>query len=329
MSRAACALLLVPALLCLACGDGARRYEARGVVREVRPEWKQVVIAHEDIEGLMPAMTMNFDVEDPALLARLERGQAIAFSVEADAQGYRVVEARVLGEGEGGAGPSLGALLPPREPAPEFELSNQFGDTVSLASLRGRVLVIDFIYTRCPGPCPLQTARFVELQRALPEALRDTTHFVSISLDPGYDTPERLRAYAEQRGADLAHWDFLTGPPQQVGDVVRRFGIGSLRRPDGEIDHLVATFLVDREGRIAERFVGLDHDTDELLGELERLASSKEAGDGPPTRSGLSDSVQRAGKATSGRLPIHRLAQPSGGPEAPARARSEREARPG
>lgn len=273
MSRAAPALLLLPALLALACGDGARRYEARGVVREVRPEWKQVVIAHEEIEGLMPAMTMNFDVEDPELLARLERGQAIAFSVEADENGYRVVAARVLGQGEGGDAPELAALLAPREPAPDFALSNQFGDAVSLASLRGRVLLVDFVYTRCPGPCPLQTARLVELQRQLPEALREATRFVSISLDPGFDTPERLRAYAEERGADLAHWDFLTGPPEEVGDVVRRFGIGSLRRADGRIDHLVATFLVDREGRIAERYVGLEHDAGTLLRGLERLAS--------------------------------------------------------
>ena len=271
MSRAARALLLL--LLLPACGDGVRRHEARGVVREVRPEWKQVVIAHEDIPGLMPAMTMNFDVEDAALLARLERGQAIAFTVEADERGYRVVEARVLGQGEAGEGAELAGLLPLREPAPDFSLTNQAGATVSLESLRGTVLLVDFIYTSCPGPCPVLTARHVALQRELPPTLRERTRFVSISLDPATDTPEALRAYAEARGADLARWDFLTGPSETVAEVVHRFGIGTLRQPDGEIDHLVATFLVDPQGRIAERYLGLDHDRAALLRDLERIAS--------------------------------------------------------
>lgn len=269
---AALLLLLLPPPLLSACGDGARHHVARGVVREVRPEWHQVVIAHEDIEGLMPAMTMNFDVPDPALLATLEKGQSISFTVEADSNGYRVVGAELLGQGDAGAGAGLAALALERTPAPDFVLTNQAGEQVSLALLRGKVLLVDFVYTRCPGPCPVQTARHVELQRGLSPELRESTRFVSVSLDPLNDTPEAMRRYAEARGADLSHWDFLTGPEQELADVVRRFGVGSLRKPNGEIEHMTVTFLVDREGRIAERYVGLDHEAEAMRRDLERLS---------------------------------------------------------
>jgi protein SCO1/2 len=97
--------------------------------------------------------------------------------------------------------------------------------------------------------------------------------FISISIDPVNDTPEAMKAYAEARGADLTRWSFLTGELARVADVVKRFGVGTVRQPDGNIDHLVATFIVDREGRIAERFVGLDHGADELIGALEKVAA--------------------------------------------------------
>ncbi len=273
MSQRAIGLALVllasPGLL-VGCSN---EHEARGVVREVRPEWKQVVIAHEDIPGLMPAMTMNFDVEDPELLATLEKGQEIAFAVEFTGRAYVVTRAEVLGEAGPGGSPELAGLLPERRPAPDFRLTDQSGAEVSLESLRGTTLLVDFVYTSCPGPCPVQTARQVELQRSLPSALLERTRFVSISLDPERDTPEALRAYAEARGADLGHWSFLTGPPAAVADVVKAFGVGSLRKPDGEIEHLMATFLIDPEGRIAERYVGLDQDTETMRRDLERVSA--------------------------------------------------------
>jgi protein SCO1/2 len=267
---AALALLLTCALLPAGCsGD---RHTGRGVVRDVQRGNAQVVIEHGDIEGLMPAMTMNFEVPDPALLASLQRGQVIDFTVHFTGKSYRVVEATVVGEdtGVGGAFPDVVA---PRDPAPEFSLTDQAGQPVSLASLRGKTLLLDFVYTSCPGPCPILTSRHARLQRELPEALREKVWFVSISLDPAVDTPEALHAYAQARGADLARWSFLTGEPAAVAEVVKAYGVGSLRQPDGEIDHLVVTFLIDREGRIAERYTGLEHETADLLRDLERIAA--------------------------------------------------------
>jgi protein SCO1/2 len=265
--------LLLAALL--ACGDrgGASRHEATGVVREVQLETGQVLIEHGDIEGLMPAMTMNFDVPDRALLESLRAGQAIHFSVEFDGRSYRVVEAHVQGEaGVAGGGATLAGLAAVRDPAPDFALVDQNGATLSLADLRGKLVVLDFVYTSCPGPCPILTSAHVTLQRMLPPALRERTRFVSISLDPVRDTPMALRAYGLARGADLTGWHFLTGEADAVAQVVKAYGVGTIRRPDGEIDHLVATFLIDGEGNIAQRYLGLEHEPEALLRGLEALA---------------------------------------------------------
>jgi protein SCO1/2 len=158
-------------------------------------------------------------------------------------------------------------------PVPDFALVDQDGRPASLAALRGRFLLVDFVYTNCPGPCPILTGVHVEVQRRLPPALRPSLHFVSISLDPERDSPARLRAYASARGADLTSWSFLTGPRERVDAVLRAFGVGSSPGQDGEIDHLVVTFLVDPEGRVARRWVGVDHEADEILADLERMAA--------------------------------------------------------
>ena len=268
MRRAALALLL---LALAACSD-AKRYEARGIVYDVNREFQQILIEHEDIPGLMPAMTMNFDVADPALIERLETGDRIEFELEFTGNSYRVLSARKVGTGESGE-TRLDALARVRSAAPDFELVDQAGETVSLQGLRGRTLLVDFIYTQCPGPCPALTSQHVILQAKLSPALREKVWFVSISIDPANDTPEAMGAYAEARGADLSRWSFLTGEPAEVAGVVKRFGVGTLRQPDGDIDHLVATFVIDPQGRIADRFIGLEHGTKEVLAALEKVAS--------------------------------------------------------
>jgi protein SCO1/2 len=273
-SKLGCAWLAILLLgLVSACGDGAQRYPARGVVRDVLLADHQVVIEHEEIAGLMPAMTMSFDVPDHDLLERLSAGQAIEFTVEVSGEKYRVVEATVQGEaGSAGASGAFSELAEERDPAPDFALTDQNGATVSLADLRGKLVLLDFIFTSCPGPCPILTSAHVTLQRSLPPELRARTRFVSISLDPVRDTPMELRSYAQKRGADLTGWSFLTGDPEAVARVVQAYGVGTLRSPDGQLEHLVATFLIDPEGRIAERFIGLEHEPEELLRALESLS---------------------------------------------------------
>jgi len=271
-------LLLIPLVGCRSEEGGPGRYAARGVVEDVDVESGQVLIDHEDVEGLMPAMTMNFIVPDKSLLETIEAGQIIEFEIEFTGRSYDVVAAEVVGEApvEEGWLRLRGGLVR-SSVAPAFELVDQSGRVVSLESLGDRVLLVDFIYTSCPGPCPVQTSNQVALQRSLPEAIREAVHFVSISLDPEVDRPEVLERYALARGADLSTWSFLTGPRDSVAQVARSWGVGSLRKEDGTIDHTLLTFLV-HQGRVLERYTPRDAGDEKILAGIVDLVQQRAAG---------------------------------------------------
>jgi protein SCO1/2 len=271
--------LLLLLWLALACG-GPKLYDADGTVTEVRPDLRQVVIDHEDIPGLMPAMTMNFDV-DPEIVAGLAPGDAVRFRLTREGEIYKIVtiakvgEAGTAGTSSGGGGGELGlsGVVPAAEEAPPFELVDQDGAHRSLASLRGKVVLLDFIYANCPGPCPILTGTHVRVQRTLPEDVRPSVWFASVTLDPDRDTPQALKHYAKSRGADVATWSFLGGPKPEVEDGLARYGVGKTPATHGgEIQHVVVTFLIDKQGRIAQRYFGLDHHADDLVKDVAELA---------------------------------------------------------
>lgn len=252
-----------------------RQFEVKGVVEDVDVASKQLIVDHEDIPGLMPGMSMNFDVADPALLEKLEPGQKISFTLELRDRSFRVTGAKVLEAAPAGAAGSgaIARAADVGEAAPGFTLVDQHGASVSLASLRGKALLVDFVYTNCPGPCPILTGIHAETYRALDPALVSKVHFVSISLDPARDTPQAMAAYAKARGAEAAGWSFLTGEPAQVEAVLRSYAVGSRPGPDGTLEHLVVTYLVDAEGRIARRYLGTEHTAQMLADALDDLAS--------------------------------------------------------
>ncbi len=267
-------------ILCVGCErdqTGIGRHPAHGIVEDVDRENAQVLIEHDDIAGLMPAMTMNFAVPDAAVLGQLERGQVIDFEVDFTGRSYEIVAVEVVGEGAYEQGwRRLGDGLVRSSPVPGFELIDQAGRPVVFAELRERVLLVDFIYTRCPGPCPVQTSRQVALQRRIPEALRPRVRFLSLSLDPEYDQPAELARYAKERGAELSNWSFLTGPSETLAKLARAYGVGSLRRADGTIDHTLITFLV-HDGRLLEHYLPKPGEEDRLLADLEALAAEPAA----------------------------------------------------
>jgi protein SCO1/2 len=272
------------AFAALACerGDGGPgRYSAHGIVEDVDLENGQVLIDHEDVDGLMPAMTMNFAVPDQDLLAKLAPGQVVDFEIHFTGRSYDVVGATVVGEAAAEAGWfRLREGLVRTSPAPPFDLIDQAGRAVSLESLGGRVLIVDFIYTSCPGPCPVQTSIQVELQRRIPEDLRGEIQFISISLDPEVDRPEVLERYGTARGVDFSNWSFLTGPTEQVAEVVLRWGVGSVRKEDGSIDHTLIRFLV-QNGRVIERYWTSDGRDEAILADLTALANARQANSMP------------------------------------------------
>jgi protein SCO1/2 len=266
-------VLLVVAPLWIACSS-AKNYAAHGVVITLLPEDDQLVVAHDDIPGFMPAMTMNFYVADPKLFKNLEPGAEIDFVLEVNGSRYKITQIKVTGQVSLGEEWSLlGRTLVRSDPAPPFSLVDEEGNALRMSDLSGKNILLDFIFTRCTGPCPILTSTHVSVQSELSERAQKQTHFVSITLDPKNDSPEVLDTYARERGADLANWSFLTGSPESIDAVVSAYGVASSPGEDGQMEHLVVTFLIDSNGRIVKRYMGQGPPSKEVTADLESLAS--------------------------------------------------------
>jgi protein SCO1 len=161
--------------------------------------------------------------------------------------------------------------LPVVGPAPSFALTAATGEPLALADLRGKVLALTFIFTTCTDSCPLLTAKMAEIQRRLGPDFGPRIHFVSITVDPQTDTPERLRRYAEQFGANVAGWSFLTGTKAEIDDVVRGYGAYAKKTERGDVEHLFLTSLIDAKGLLRVQYLGWRFDAGEMLADLQTL----------------------------------------------------------
>jgi protein SCO1/2 len=170
------------------------------------------------------------------------------------------------------AGPALAANdtgpLPEIGPAAAFALMSQDGNPVTLIGLRGKVVAVNFFYTACPDICPLLTQKLVEVQDALGEDFGKNIAFVSITVDPEHDTPEVLKDYAAAWEAKTAGWSFLSGPPEAVRDVVRRYGGYVAKTAEGAIDHTLLTSIIDPRGVLRVQYLGMRFDPAEFRRDL-------------------------------------------------------------
>ena len=161
--------------------------------------------------------------------------------------------------------------LPQIGPAPEFTLTTQDGQQLSLTELRGKVVAVTFIYASCTDTCPLLTAKMAGLQAALGADFGPKVFFLSITVDPERDTPAVLQRYAQAHGVNFAGWAFLTGTPAKIRQVARQYGIYYKKTARGDVDHTFLTSLVDQSGTLRVQYLGVRFDPDELLRDLQTL----------------------------------------------------------
>ncbi|MDB5350702.1 MAG: uncharacterized protein JWN86_1949 [Planctomycetota bacterium] len=135
-------------------------------------------------------------------------------------------------------------------PAPEVKLIDAEGEPFDLSKLRGKAVLVSFVYTTCNGSCPLTSAAMAQCRDALEkDGLWGTkVEFVSISLDPAHDTSEVLKMYAKIYDARPESWHFLTGPTDRVDRVVASWGMWARKNAMGVLDHPSRVFLVDPNG---------------------------------------------------------------------------------
>jgi protein SCO1/2 len=155
--------------------------------------------------------------------------------------------------------------------APDVTLSDQDGRRFALKELRGKAVLVAFIYTSCHHVCPLTFESVGAVQkRAVSEGVRDVSS-VFITVDPEIDTPEVLRAYASRRGVDFATTVFLTGSEAELRAAWDGFGIKVKRLGRGLVDHPPLTFLVDARGVVRYRYVGAVLDSDTVVADLRNV----------------------------------------------------------
>jgi protein SCO1/2 len=264
-------------------------YQVKGVIKEVLAEKKKVKIAHEEIPNYMEAMTMMLDVKEAKELDGLQAGDSVSFRMLVTDDDGWIDQIKKL---EGPRTP-----LPP-EPAtfrrvPEVEplavgdkltdytFTNALGRVMRLSDFQGRALAFTFIFTRCPFPtfCPRLSSNFsdaVAQLKALPDGLTNW-HFLSITIDPEFDTPERLKAYAERYKADPNHWDHVTGTLTDITAIGEQFGLQFWRaNPNEPINHNVRTVVVDATGRVQWITPETDWKSDTMVEQMVRAAQAKQ-----------------------------------------------------
>ncbi|MAG35576.1 MAG: hypothetical protein CL878_04935 [Dehalococcoidia bacterium] len=156
-------------------------------------------------------------------------------------------------------------------PAPSFRLTDRSGGPLSLRDLRGRTVVLSFIYTHCPDACPLLAANYVQIQREFATALdQDNLALVFVTVDPERDSPQRLEQYTQAMGG---RWFFLTGSMAEVAEVWRGYELHrEVRERTKElvVFHSYKTFLIDKEGMVRIKHTGVWYPRD-IIPDVRRL----------------------------------------------------------
>jgi protein SCO1 len=155
---------------------------------------------------------------------------------------------------------------------PDIKLVDQYGQSVSLASLKGKPVLFDFFYTTCPGPCLMLTARMRSVAQQLGASLGSSVSFVSVTVDPERDSPPQLLAYAKEQRANQKGWLFLTGTAAQIDQVMARFKLVRQRESDGSVDHVLEFFLVGPDGHLLYQYLASEVHSERIASDIERAA---------------------------------------------------------
>ena len=239
----------------------AKTYSVDGIVVAVDAAARTMLVSHRPIANYMPAMLMPFRADNAAELAPLRPGARVAFDLVVT-KGQSVAR-HIKPTGA----PDVAVAAPPEKVAlgstlPEFQLTDQHGRLIRSTDLNGKVVVVDFIYTRCPLPdvCPRLSANFAFLQRQFREQAGDSLLLLSVTVDPEFDTPAVLASYA-RRWAAGSGWHFVTGDVTKLAA-----SLGEIYWADeGSIGHNSTTSILGRDGRLAAQVEGSNYRPDQLV----------------------------------------------------------------
>jgi protein SCO1 len=256
-------------------------FSVTGLVQELKPDGRTIVIQHQAVTNYMEAMTMPFRAREPHELAGLEAGDEISFRLLVTEDESWIDQVTKTGR----SFPLTNATtVPASNTAPanadssllDFKFTNELGQPVSFNDFKGQAVAFTFFFTRCPIPeyCPRLMKNFDEVSQKL-KAMTNAPanwHLLAISFDTAFDTPDVLRAYARQYHYDTNHWSFLTGPPDKIAELAEASGV-HYEAVGGSFNHGFRTLVVDATGRLQMNFPIGGNLSDLLVGEILKAAA--------------------------------------------------------
>lgn len=265
-----------------------KRYPLKGKVVSVEKTDRTATIAHQEVPGYMPAMTMAFKIKNDADLEMLKPGDEItATLVVDDLASWLEITAIV----EGGSQLTPTSVVPgepkPGDEIPDFGLVNQDGKRIHLSQYKGKALALTFVYTRCPQPdqCTLMSNNFASIDRELAKTpeVYDRVHLLTISFDPDYDTPKVMRSYGaghtgRYSDESFQHWEFLTGSKDEVKGIAQFFGLRyyvDTESGDEQVIHSLRTAVIGPDGKLVKLYRGNEWKPEEIVADLKTLAAGK------------------------------------------------------
>jgi len=262
--------------------SNAKRYEFKGKVLTVEKDKHLVTVSHEEVKGLMDAMTMPFMVRDEWVFDQAATGDQITATLvveetESWLENVVIVKSNAEPGMKGSPGPVEANT---GDAVPDFALINQNNKPIRTGQYKGKALVLTFIYTRCPIPeyCTLMSNNFSQIDQELQKqpAIYDKTQLLSISIDPDYDTPAVLRSYgASHTGRfgdeNFSHWAFATGTKDQVKEVAQFFGLQYFPDKD-QIVHSLRTAIIAPDGKVYKVYRDNKWKPEEVLKDIETVS---------------------------------------------------------
>lgn len=255
----------------------AKRYDIKGKVVRADLTGRRVTLAHDAIPNYMDAMTMEFSVKEKWAIEQMAANDTVAATLVVD--GARSwIEAPVITKGVTAANAPRGSWVPadPGTPLPDVPLVDQDDKPFRLARFKGHLLLLTFSFTRCPLPdyCPLMMKHFAALEKATAkDPSLDNARLLTVSIDPTYDTPARLREYGAKHATGdgpakkFSRWSLATGAEDDVKKLAGFLGL-DYYQGDGRIIHSLRTAIVDPDGRLVKVFEGNEWTVEDVMREL-------------------------------------------------------------
>jgi protein SCO1/2 len=284
--------VLLATLLSYTAGLHAQqRYPVNGLVLSVDRPRKTMVVSCKEIEGFMDAMVMPFTVPDARSLDQLRPGALIDFTLVVNKEASHAENVHVRSYASVEREPSKARRLQGFEqdlggpvqrvavgqPVPEFTLIDQKKRTVHFSQFAGKVVALNFVYTRCvlPEYCVRSSNNFGVLQKRYVDRLGRDLVLLTVTFDPVHDQPEVLRNYAQTWKADPETWRFLTGAAPDVQRVCDLFGVNFV--PDeGLFIHSLHTAVIDRRGNLVANLEGNEFSAQQLADLVKTVLDSKQ-----------------------------------------------------